>query len=82
MAIQTYSKERAWTECASIFLSGCMGSDGTAAIVLSVVQSVPSGGLLCGTTNLVAVGSYQKGLVRQGNPLVTYATLYWTGTLT
>jgi hypothetical protein len=59
-----------------------MGDGGTAAIVLSVVQSVPSGGHLCGTTNLVAVGSYLQGLVRQGNPLVTYDTLYWTGTLT
>lgn len=75
-----YNFERVATSLAGYFLQIVMNSSGTAAIVLSTVQSVPSGGKLCGTTALVLQGSYLQGLVRQGNPLVTYATLYWVGT--
>ena len=75
-----FNFERIGTILAGFWLGQVMNSSGTAVIVLSTVQSVPSGGKLCGTTDKAVVGQYIQGLVRQGNPLVTYETLYWVGT--
>jgi hypothetical protein len=80
MAKEPYNLERVFTSLAGYFLSMCMNATGTAKIVLSTVQSIPTGGHLCGTTALVVQGSFLKALVQVGAVPVTQTTLYWTGT--
>lgn len=75
-----YNAELVFTTLAALWLDLVMNASGTACIELSVVGTVPVGGHLAGTTDLAPTGSYLKGLLRQGNPLVTKTTLYWTGT--
>ena len=80
MAAATFNVERVYTVLAGFWLGLAMNGTGTAVIALSDVAQAPSGGKLCGTTELVRQGRFLQGLVRQGMPLATIQTLYWTGT--